>query len=159
MTDEVSRLASSLRSTSSHDLLVHVKDILRTFVQIMFAAGSGRKEHGVHSLGTASSLCCDLLKRLCLEPDICGPLMCTDELFDLLCRPIKQYLATKRSFNDYLKSNLNSFSESSLISLADLFAAMASNDVGYQYLLRTPPAMSSSVSHQLLVNPLICSSL
>ncbi|UJR27576.1 hypothetical protein I4U23_008857 [Adineta vaga] len=125
----------------NHDKRVNVKEILRIFVQIMFAANSGR---------TASSLCCQLLKRLCLESDTCGSLMCSDDLFETLYRPIKQYLSTKKSFNDYLRSNQNTFAENSLISLADLFAAMASNDVGYQYLIRTS-ATSNLNSPALLI--------
>ncbi|CAF4382985.1 unnamed protein product, partial [Adineta steineri] len=113
----------------NNDRRINVKDILRVFIQIMFTGNSGR---------AASTLCCQLLKRLCLEPDTCGPLMCSDELFDILFRPIKQFHAARKSFNDYLRSNANTFAENSLISLADLFAAMASNDVGYQYLIRTP---------------------
>ncbi|CAF1415924.1 unnamed protein product [Adineta steineri] len=119
----------------SNDRRINVKDILRVFIQIMFTGNSGR---------AASTLCCQLLKRLCLEPDTCGPLMCSDELFDILFRPIKQFHAARKSFNDYLRSNANTFAENSLISLADLFAAMASNDVGYQYLIRTPSSSNPS---------------
>ncbi|CAF3915791.1 unnamed protein product [Adineta steineri] len=119
----------------NNDRRINVKDILRVFIQIMFTGNSGR---------AASTLCCQLLKRLCLEPDTCGPLMCSDELFDILFRPIKQFHAARKSFNDYLRSNANTFAENSLISLADLFAAMASNDVGYQYLIRTPSSSNPS---------------
>jgi hypothetical protein len=69
--------------------------------------------------------------------------MCSDDLFDTILKPIKQFLSSKKSFNDYLRSNMNILVESSLIRLADLFAAMASNDVGYQYLIRTPTTSNS----------------
>jgi hypothetical protein len=41
-------------------------------------------------------------------------------------------------FNDYIRSNINNVGERGLIRLADLLAAMASNDIGYQYLIRAP---------------------
>ena len=78
------------------------------------------------------------MKRLCLESDTCGLLMCSDDLFDTLVKPIKQFLNSKKMFNDYLRSNFNTITERGLICLADVFAAMASNDIGYQYLIRTP---------------------
>ncbi len=90
------------------------------------------------NIEAASSLCCQLLKRLCLESDTCGPLMCSDDLFDTLFKPIKQFINSKKMFNDYLRSNINVISERGLIRVADVFAAIASNDVGYQYLIRTP---------------------
>ncbi|CAF1577401.1 unnamed protein product [Adineta ricciae] len=122
---------------------VNAKEILRIFVQIMFAAGSGK---------AASSLCCQLLNRVCLEPQTCGPLMCSDDLFDVLCRPIRQFLSTKKSFNDYLRSNQNVLAENSLINLANLFAAMASNDIGYQFLTRTPTTTNSNSPALLIVS-------
>ena len=79
-----------------------------------------------------------MFKRLCLESDTCGPLMCSDDLLDTLIKPIKQYLGSKKMFNDYLRSNANAAHEHSLIGVADVLAAMASNDIGYQYLIRTP---------------------
>ncbi len=91
----------------------------------------------------ASSLCCQLLKRLCLESDTCGPLMCSDDLFDTLVKPIKQFLGSKKMFNDYLRSNNNIIAERGLIRLAELFSAMASNDIGYQYLIRAPTTQNS----------------
>ena len=119
----------------------------------MFAAGSGSKNSiewynyvsdiCLWFLEAASSLCCQLLNRVCLEPETCGPLMCGDDLFDVLCRPIRQFLSTKKSFNDYLRSNQNVLAEDSLINLANLFAAMASNDIGYQFLTRTPATPNS----------------
>jgi hypothetical protein len=90
------------------------------------------------NIEAASSLCCQLLKRLCLEPDTCSQLMCSDDLFDTLVKPIKQFLNSKKMFNDYLRSNINVIAERGLIRLADVFAAIASNDIGYQYLIRTP---------------------
>jgi hypothetical protein len=63
--------------------------------------------------------------------------MCSDDLFDILVKPIKQFLGSKKMFNDYLRSNTNLIAERGLIRLAELFAAIASNDIGYQYLIRT----------------------
>jgi len=63
--------------------------------------------------------------------------MCSDDLFDILVKPIKQFLGSKKMFNDYLRSNTNLIAERGLIRLAELFAAIASNDTGYQYLIRT----------------------
>lgn len=91
----------------------------------------------------ASFLCCQLFKRLCLESETCGPLMCSDDLFDTLVKPVKQYLASKKMFNDFIRSNSNSVSEYGLICLADLLAAMASNDTGYQYLIKNPATSTS----------------
>jgi len=91
----------------------------------------------------ASSLCCQLLKRVCLESDTCGPLMCSDDLFDTLVKPLRQFIGSKKMFNDYIRSNINIIGERGLIRLADLFAAMASNDIGYQYLIRTPSAQNT----------------
>lgn len=90
------------------------------------------------TIEVASALCCQLFKRLCLEPDTCGPLICSDDLFEILVKPIKQYIASKKVFNEYLRSNGNIVPEFGLIGLADLLAATASNDVGYQYLIRVP---------------------
>jgi hypothetical protein len=56
--------------------------------------------------------------------------MCSDDLFDILVK-------SKKMFNDYLRSNTNLIAERGLIRLAELFAAIASNDIGYQYLIRT----------------------
>lgn len=64
--------------------------------------------------------------------------MCSDDLFDILVKPIKQFLGSKKMFNDYLRSNINVIPERGLIRLADIFAAIASNDIGYQYLIRIP---------------------
>jgi hypothetical protein len=82
------------------------------------------------------------LKRLCLESDTCGPLMCSDDLFDTFVKPLKQFLGSKKNFIDYLRSNINIIAENGLIRLADLFAAMASNDIGYQYLIRSSTAVN-----------------
>ncbi|CAM4756822.1 unnamed protein product [Rotaria magnacalcarata] len=126
----------------SNDKQIYVKDILRVFIQIMFVANSRK---------AASSLCCQLFKRLCLESDTCGPLMCSDDLFDILVKPIKQYIGSKKIFNDYLRSNGNIVSECGLISLADLLAAMASNDTGYQYLIRAPTTSNTGSPASLIV--------
>jgi hypothetical protein len=132
-------------------LLVYVKDILRVFIQIMFTGNSGSKEFIskqkkdflLFVIEAASSLCCQLLKRLCLESDTCGPLMCSDDVFDTLVKPIKQFLGSKKMFNDYLRSNINIIAERGLIRLAELFSAMASNDIGYQYLIRIPTTQNT----------------
>ncbi len=133
-------------------LLVNVKDILRVFIQIMFTGNSGSKEFIskqkkkiflLFIIEAASSLCCQLLKRLCLESDTCGPLMCSDDVFDTLVKPIKQFLGSKKMFNDYLRSNINVIAERGLIRLAELFSAMASNDIGYQYLIRIPTTQNT----------------
>ncbi len=132
-------------------LLVYVKDILRVFIQIMFTGNSGSKEFIskqkkdflLFVIEAASSLCCQLLKRLCLESDTCGPLMCSDDVFDTLVKPIKQFLGSKKMFNDYLRSNINVIAERGLIRLAELFSAMASNDIGYQYLIRIPTTQNT----------------
>ena len=64
--------------------------------------------------------------------------MCSDDLFDILVKPIKQFLGSKKMFNDNLRSNHNLIAERGLIRLANLFSAIASNDIGYQYLIRSP---------------------
>lgn len=97
----------------------------------------------IENLEAASSSCCQLLKRVCLESNTCGPLMCNDDLFEILVRPLKQFLGAKKMFNDYVRSNTNIVSERGLIRLAELFAAMASNDIGYQHLIRTPAAANT----------------
>ncbi|CAF3793816.1 unnamed protein product [Rotaria sp. Silwood1] len=126
----------------NNDKQINIKDILRVFIQIMFVANSGK---------AASSLCCQLFKRLCLESDTCGQLMCSDDLFETLFKPIKQYLASKKLFNDYLRSNNNTVHECGLIGLADLLAAMASNDIGYQYLIRAPTTPNTGSPASLIV--------
>lgn len=98
----------------------------------------------------ASLLCCQLLKRLCLEPDTCSSLICTDDLFEILVKPIKQFLNSKKMFNDNLRSNTNTVAERGLIRLADIFAAIASTDAGYQYLIRTPSTPSSGSPASLI---------
>ncbi len=80
------------------------------------------------------------MKRLCLEAETCGQVVCSDDLFDTLVKPIKQFLSSKKMFHDYLRSSVGAVGERGLIRLADLFAAMASNDLGYQYLVRAPTA-------------------
>ncbi|CAF3059373.1 unnamed protein product [Rotaria sp. Silwood2] len=127
----------------NNDKQINVKDILRVFIQIMFVSNSGK---------AASSLCCQLFKRLCFESDTCGPLMCSDDLFDILVKPIKQYLGTKKNFNDYLRSNNNIVHECGLIGLADLLAVMASNDIGYQYLIRASTTSNIGSPALLIVN-------
>ncbi|CAF1205961.1 unnamed protein product [Rotaria sordida] len=126
----------------NNDKQINVKDLLRVFIQIMFVANSGK---------IASSLCCQLFKRLCLESDTCGPLMCSDDLFDTLVKPIKQFLGSKKMFNDYLRSNNNIVHEYGLIGLADLLAAMASNDIGYQYLIRASTTSNIGSPASLIV--------
>ena len=69
--------------------------------------------------------------------------MCNDDLFEILVRPLKQFLGSKKMFNDYIRSNNNVVSERGLIRLAEVFATMASNDVGYQYLIRAPAAANT----------------
>ena len=69
--------------------------------------------------------------------------MCNDELLEILIKPIKQFIATKKTYHDYIRSNSNAVSERGLIRLADVFSAFASNDVGYQYLIRLPPTPNS----------------
>ena len=75
--------------------------------------------------------------------------MCNDDLFEILVRPLKQFLGAKKMFNDHVRSNTNIVSERGLIRLAELFAAMASNDIGYQHLIRTPAAAKYVRSNRL----------
>ena len=126
-----------------------MKDILRAFIQIMLGDHSGSNEILSHSyssietqinefiLESPPTLCCQLLKRISLESNTCAPLMCNDELFEVLLKPFRQFLSSKKMFNDYVRSNTNLVSERNLIRLAELLSTMASNDVGYQYLIRS----------------------
>ena len=62
--------------------------------------------------------------------------MYNDDTFALLVKPMKQFLGSKKMFNDYVRSHVHVVGERNLRHLAELFAAMASNDTGYQYLIR-----------------------
>lgn len=134
--------------------LVTVKDILRVFIQIMLGDHTGSKHCYYHFafplirsilVESPSHLCCHSLKRIALEPNTCAPLMCNDELFEILLKPLRQFLSSKKMFNDYLRSNNASISERNLIRLAELFSAMTSIDVGYQYFIRSSSAANSYV--------------
>jgi hypothetical protein len=93
--------------------------------------------YGMYDLDAASSLCCQLLKKVCLESTTCGSLMCTDDLLEILLKPLKYMLTSKKTSNDAIKSHIYLPNEQGLIRLAEVLAAMASNDTGYQYLIRT----------------------
>ncbi|CAF1183731.1 unnamed protein product, partial [Didymodactylos carnosus] len=123
---------------------VSVKELIRVIIQIMFSTS------GYSSFEKSpSSLCCSVLKRLCMESDTCQMYICTDDLFEYLLRPIKQFLSSKKVFMEYMQTQAIT-SENGLLKLAELFSAIASNDYGYHYLLRGKH--TTSIVHEDLLN-------
>jgi hypothetical protein len=102
---------------------IYVKDLIKYMIQIMLDT-STQKSNQYSPPNYTSKLLVDL----CSSEETCGACFCSDDVIDLLLKPIKTILQLK-------KSSTVPFDENCILHMCNVLSAIASTETGYRQLL------------------------